>query len=185
MGTQPYNPVAMDGTQPQSPVVINPGQPQATAPMQVYSKVYGDHGANMHPIGPDGKRGWTYGLMSCSDRCGLYCCATWCPCVVYSKTRQRLRSLQYQGHPLAGGGDRYSDHCCIYTALLFIGHPWIMQVQPRAEIRERYAIRGNIINDWLASLCCNPCALTQERREVEVEEASFQAVQHVLQVDEK
>lgn len=59
------------------------------------------------------------------------------------------------------------------------------QVQPRAEIRERYAIRGNIIYDWLASLCCTSCALTQERREVEVEEASFQAVQQVVQVDGK
>jgi hypothetical protein len=57
------------------------------------------------------------------------CWATWCPCIVFSKTRQRLRSLQYEGRPLEGGGNRYSDHCCIYSALLFIGHPWIMQVR--------------------------------------------------------
>jgi len=44
---------------------------QAVAPMQVYGKVYGDHGANNRPIGPDRKRGWTYGLMDCFDRCGL------------------------------------------------------------------------------------------------------------------
>jgi hypothetical protein len=62
------------------------------------------------------------------------------------------------------------------------------QVQPRHEIRERYAIRGNVINDWLAPMCCTPCALTQERREIEVEEASYQAlqqVQQVVHVDEK
>ena len=67
--------------------------------------------------------------------------------------------------------------------------PWATaQAEPRAEIRERYAIRGHVINDLLASLCCTSCALTQERREVEVEEASFQAVQQVqqvVQVDEK
>jgi hypothetical protein len=40
---------------------------QPTAPMQVY----GDHGANNRPRGPDGKRGWTYGLMDCFDRFGL------------------------------------------------------------------------------------------------------------------
>jgi hypothetical protein len=51
-------------------------------------------------------------------------------------------------------------------------------------MRERYGIRGHVVKDWLAPLCCNSCALTQERREVEVEEASFQAFQQVVQVDE-
>jgi Cys-rich protein (TIGR01571 family) len=59
--------------------------------------------------------------------------------------------------------------------------PWATaQVQPRAEIRERYSIRGHVTNDLLAALCCNSCALTQERREIEVEEASFQVVQQVI-----
>ena len=40
-------------------------------------------------------------------------------------------------------------------------------------MRERYGIRGNIVTDGLASFFCNPCALTQERREVELEEASY------------
>jgi hypothetical protein len=44
---------------------------QAIAPMQIHSKVYGDHGANKHTRGPDGKRDWTYSLFSCFDRCGL------------------------------------------------------------------------------------------------------------------
>jgi hypothetical protein len=44
---------------------------QAIAPMQVYSKVYGDHGVNIPAMGPDGKRGWTYGLMDCCGRFGL------------------------------------------------------------------------------------------------------------------
>lgn len=52
-------------------------------------------------------------------------------------------------------------------------------------MRERYAIRGNLFNDCFASACCTACALTQERREVEVEEAAFHAVQQVVQVSEK
>ncbi len=80
----------------QSPVVTSPVQPQvrvtvsthhyilvirpyviftvclqAIAPMQVYGKVYGDHGANNRPLGPDGKRDWTYGLLDCFGRLGL------------------------------------------------------------------------------------------------------------------
>lgn len=55
--------------------------------------------------------------------------------------------------------------------------PATAQLQPRLEMRERYGIRGTLINDALASFCCTPCALTQERREVEMEEASFLAVE--------
>lgn len=44
---------------------------QAIAPMEVYSKVYSDHGANKRVRGSDGKRDWTYGLLHWSDRTGL------------------------------------------------------------------------------------------------------------------
>jgi Cys-rich protein (TIGR01571 family) len=37
----------------------------------------------------------------------------------------------------------------------------------------RYGIRGDVIGDCLASCLCNPCALTQERREIELEEESL------------
>jgi Cys-rich protein (TIGR01571 family) len=47
------------------------------------------------------------------------------------------------------------------------------QIRPREEIRERYGIRGSPLDDCLASWCCNPCSLTQERREIELEERSF------------
>lgn len=43
----------------------------------------------------------------------------------------------------------------------------------RLDIRNRYDIRGEGMEDCLASLFCRPCALTQERRELELEEGSF------------
>ena len=48
------------------------------------------------------------------------------------------------------------------------------QLRPREEIRQRYGIRGGPFLDCLTSQFCNPCALTQERREIELEENSFQ-----------
>ena len=57
------------------------------------------------------------------------CWAIWCPCVVFGETRQRFRSLQYQGRPLAGGGDVYNDYCCIYSVFCCIGYPGIVQVR--------------------------------------------------------
>ncbi|KAF8467958.1 PLAC8-domain-containing protein [Russula ochroleuca] len=144
-------------------------QPQDTAPMSVG----GNRNAKNCPIGSDGVRDWSFGLFDCFGRCGLCCWATWCPCVVYGKNRQRLRSLRKQGTPLPGGGVRYDRHCCIFGALEITGYNLGMQIHTREQVRERYSIRGNSTEDCAMSLCCRPCALTQERREIELEENSF------------
>jgi len=136
--------------------------------------VGGNKNANDRPIGPDGKRDWSFGLFNCFDRCGLCCWATWCPCVVYSKNRQRVRHLQHQGAPLPGGGERYDDHCYLYGALCALtGHGWVLHIHTREEARERYGIRGDAFRDCLTTYWCRPCSLTQERREIELEEGSF------------
>ena len=44
----------------------------------------------------------------------------------------------------------------------------------RRRIRERYSIRGDEENDASISLGCQLCALVQERREIELEENSFE-----------
>jgi hypothetical protein len=111
----------------------------------------GNRNARNNPIGPDGKRGWSYGFFDCFGRFGLCkfdpnqnashfstcrptlilpvgCLSCWCPCVVYSKNKQRLHSLQAQGIPLAGGGDTVDTSCFIYSALSFTGYSWAMQV---------------------------------------------------------
>ncbi len=59
------------------------------------------------------------------------------------------------------------------------------QVLPRMEMRERYHIRGQMMNDFFVSFFCNPCALTQERREVEEEERCYRVSQQDVAGDEK
>jgi Cys-rich protein (TIGR01571 family) len=101
---------------------------------------------------------------------------------------QHLRSLQYQGTPLLAANETMDVQCCIYCLLINTGNPWVMQVRPynvdytrfrlipcvqlrpREEIRERYGIRGGPCQDCLASCCCCCCALTQEHREIVLEE---------------
>ncbi|KAH9993563.1 PLAC8 family-domain-containing protein [Russula vinacea] len=134
-------------------------------------QVGGNKNAKNCPIGPDGKRDWSFGLFNCFGRCGLCCFSTFCPCVVYSKNRQRLRNLQAQGTPLVGNGDTFDAHCCIYC--LIGDFSWVLQIRTREEVRERYGIRGDAIGDCFASWCCRPCTLTQECREIELEENSL------------
>jgi hypothetical protein len=62
-----------------------------------------------------------------------------CPCVVYSKNRQRLRSLQNQGRPLVGGGERYDKQCCIYCALSFSGFCWAIKMQVCRDVDKMYS----------------------------------------------
>src|SRR5579863_8005508 len=106
------------------------------------------------PIGPDGKRDWSYGLFDCFSACGLCtqrnhlapfflcfflivprssllagCFAAWCPCIVYSRNRQHLRSLQTQGTVLPAGTEQMDDQCCIYCGLVVVGYGWVLQVR--------------------------------------------------------
>jgi Cys-rich protein (TIGR01571 family) len=135
----------------------------------------GDKNANNYPIGADGKRNWSFGLFDCFNSCGLCCQAVWCPCVVYSKNRQRLHHLQEHGSALPGGGETYNGPCYIYGGLLLLSarYVWTKHARSRVEVRERYGIRGNKCGDRLTVMCCGPCAHTQERREIELEEGSF------------
>ena len=67
-------------------------------------------------------------LTNFSNLLALGCMSMWCPCIVYSKNKQRLRSLKTQGTPLPGGGDTFDGDCCIYTLLDMCGLGCILQV---------------------------------------------------------
>jgi Cys-rich protein (TIGR01571 family) len=58
-----------------------------------------------------------------------------------------------------------------------VGPPCLLQIHTRTEARERYGIRGDTYNDCLTAWLCRPCSLTQERREIELEEGSFESDQ--------
>ncbi|KAI9450102.1 PLAC8 family-domain-containing protein [Lactarius psammicola] len=138
-------------------------QPQATAPMGAG----GNRNALSREVGAGGLANvtWSFGLFDYTSECGLCCWATWCPCVVYSKNKQRLRHLQTRGTPLPGGGERYNVDCCAYGCLIPTCNAWVLQVDPRTDIRARYGIRGGITERYLYVL---------ERREIELEENSFE-----------
>ncbi|KAF8198524.1 hypothetical protein BJ912DRAFT_951707 [Pholiota molesta] len=48
-----------------------------------------------------------------------------------------------------------------------------MQVPNRASVRRRYNIDGDWLGDCAAALFCSPCELSQESREIDLEEQNF------------
>jgi hypothetical protein len=69
------------------------------------------------------------------------CFAAWCPCIVFSRNRQHLRSLQYQGIPLPAASETNDDQCCIYCGLETAGYGWVMQV--------RFSEDVDVMRSWL------------------------------------
>jgi PLAC8 family len=154
-------------------------------------------------LGEDGKYDWSFCVCDCCSACGvcvynktnsinhlftdhLGCWACWCPCVVYTKNKQRLQSLQTEGTPLRGEGETFNFDCWMFCCVLYWcpcltpfvqvcwdgselhmdpSHPNI-QMEPRTQLRNYRNIRGNKFYDCCCSLWCSPCALTQERQEI-------------------
>ncbi|KAI0279927.1 PLAC8 family-domain-containing protein [Russula aff. rugulosa BPL654] len=149
----------------------HPSHPSQPWPNTVL--VGGNRNAKNRPIGSNGKRDWSHGICSCFGSCGTCCMSCWCPCIVFGKNKQRLRNLNTHGTPLPGGGSACDGDCCLYCGLGFCGLGWVLQIGSRGEVRDRYSIDGGACSDCCCSFWCGPCALTQERREIESEEYSF------------
>jgi hypothetical protein len=120
--------------------------------------VDGNKNALNRPIGEDGKREWSYDIVdpsgwgcrtcirstrtvfSYADHLLFFpplssflagCFVTWCPCMIYSRNMQHLRSLQIEGTPLPPGNERTIDaNCCIYSGLRVVLLHWTLQVRP-------------------------------------------------------
>ncbi|KAL1744593.1 PLAC8 family-domain-containing protein [Schizophyllum fasciatum] len=118
------------------------------------------------------QRPWSNGICSVSGdlaTCALIPC---CPCIVYGQNKRRYRRLERHGSPNSeasascGGGACWVH--CLLTSLTGCG--WALQVSRHGVIRWLYRIRGSILHDCCVSFWCNPCALTQESMELELEE---------------
>ncbi|KAF8885346.1 PLAC8 family-domain-containing protein [Infundibulicybe gibba] len=147
-------------------------QPKAKADMVVK----GNRNCKNKPYGPLGTREWSTGLCDCMDEnCGTCCLAMWCPCIVYGQNKSRFEYLSSHDSPdPSGGGSCCSGDCGLHGCLTsFCAFGWALQISTRGAIRQRYKIDGGWIGDCFTALCCTPCQLAQEDREIALEENSF------------
>jgi len=186
---QQQNPTVMAYEQPHPQGPMSPPMPQhqssygpekGTPPPQGYGQQpapqqgmnpYGPPGGGK-PVDQNGERDWNHDFFGCCDDLGTFCLAYWCPCIVYQQVKQRIHALQTTGRadPQRGGSGCGGD-CFLYGCLTgCCGLGWVFQIGTRSAIRTRYKIRGGGCTDCLAAACCYPCDLTQESRELELEE---------------
>ncbi|KZV89636.1 PLAC8-domain-containing protein [Exidia glandulosa HHB12029] len=127
------------------------------------------------PYNSDGKREWSEGLCDCCGSCGVCCVATFFPCITYAKNKSRREYLGAHNKPHPSGGDCCGCDCFLYACLTsFTCLGWCLSISERTATRSRYSIKGNWCSSCMAVWCCLPCAMTQESREIELEERSLQ-----------
>ncbi|KAF9547468.1 PLAC8-domain-containing protein [Agrocybe pediades] len=125
------------------------------------------------PMNADG-RAWSHGFCDCFGDCGTCVVACCCPCIVYGQVANRYEHLTQQGFPDPDKGGCCNSACMIHGLLTAcLGAGFIMQFMKRGDIRSRYNISGGGCGDCMAAWCCAPCELTQESRELQLEEESF------------
>lgn len=146
---------------------------QQPAPTQGMTISGGNKNAKNIPVGPNGRE-WSNDLLSCFDDCGT-CFISWCfPSITYGSNKRRLEHLQIKGVPDPEQGGVFSSDCAMHCCIMFcFGAGWVLSMASRGSTRARYNISGGTCADCLASAFCGPCALTQESREIELEELSF------------
>ncbi|KAJ8324226.1 hypothetical protein BDV3_001912 [Batrachochytrium dendrobatidis] len=102
------------------------------------------------------KESFTHGLFDCFGdfgTCILSCC---CPCVTYGQNLQRAEG---------------KDGCCMdatfYLFTMFCGLHSCCGCYGRGRVRHATNITEGSVGDCCAHLFCAPCALTQEKRELD------------------
>ncbi len=96
---------------------------------------------------------WKTGLFAVTAEpggAGLCLKATFCPCIVFGETVGRLTPQD-----VMCGGNKIGAALFYYLCGLLAALP------TRLAIRQKYAVRGSVLTDILATLCCTCCAIIQ------------------------
>ncbi|KZV93024.1 PLAC8-domain-containing protein [Exidia glandulosa HHB12029] len=165
-------------TAPPPPAIIEPQTASVTNQQPVAQPAMnagpgGSRNAKNIPYNASGEREWSFGLFECFED-PMTCLFAWfLPCTIYGKNKTRLQALA-SGAPHPQGGELVGEDTITYAALnCCCGLGWVVGMTNRAETRARYKIVGGAGDDCFLSCCCAPCALTQQSREIELEEQSL------------
>ncbi|BAF09145.1 cell number regulator 2 [Oryza sativa Japonica Group] len=100
---------------------------------------------------------WSTGLFNCFDDCGNCCVTCLCPCITFGQIAEII--------------DRGSSSCGTSGALyalvmLLTGCNCVYSCFYRAKMRSQYGLQEKPCADCPVHFFCEPCALSQEYREL-------------------
>ncbi|MCJ1462571.1 hypothetical protein MMC07_001173 [Pseudocyphellaria aurata] len=121
---------------------------------------------------------WKHGLCEVDTLC---CTGLFCPCIVYGKTQYRLsRKAQKQEPTDLLGYDACNSSCGIMAVACGLQGVYPSETEnkqsltvtgvfaalQRNRIRRLYKLKGNLGSDCVKAICCCPCVIMQDEREV-------------------
>ncbi|KAF1966054.1 hypothetical protein BU23DRAFT_487819 [Bimuria novae-zelandiae CBS 107.79] len=106
------------------------------------------------------KQDWHHSALSCCSPISI-CCLGWlCPCMLYGRTRHRLK---HNGN--VGGFSSCNVDCCTYAMVGLCGMAGIFNAMQRSDIRTKYQLGGNSCTDCIRGCLCTPCDLIHQEKE--------------------
>ncbi|CAJ2676098.1 unnamed protein product [Trifolium pratense] len=104
---------------------------------------------------------WSTGLCGCWSKWEQYehCWWTfWCPCFTFGRV---AAIIDKDSTSCCVSGSLYALLCCVF------GSGYLYSCCYRSKMREQYGLKGNDCTDCMIHCCCEPCALSQEYRELQ------------------
>ncbi|KAJ3677440.1 hypothetical protein LUZ60_003164 [Juncus effusus] len=129
--------------------------PPPSAPFQMGIPIEPPPIQGMRPSQP---QMWSSGLCDCAQDCGTCCSTCFCPCITFG----RIAEIVDHGSTSCGisGG--------IYALLAYLTCcQCVYACTYRSKMRGEYMLPESPCNDCLVHCCCEPCALSQEYRELQ------------------
>uniref|UniRef100_A0A7S2JNA3 Uncharacterized protein n=1 Tax=Cyanoptyche gloeocystis TaxID=77922 RepID=A0A7S2JNA3_9EUKA len=107
---------------------------------------------------PSGKEKWSSNIWGCFGDCDSCLVSFTLPCLQHGLTRERFNGAPWPASMVLSGVGYGLYFCGLYACVPCM---W------RAEIREKYNIKGSRLEDFFAHCCCPCCATAQEARELD------------------
>ncbi|CAF1431598.1 unnamed protein product [Rotaria sp. Silwood1] len=102
-----------------------------------------------------GTNDWNESLCGCLNDCGSCCYGFFCLSCLFGSNAKKI------------SGHNCVIMCCLYSILTSCYLCWLPHLFERQSLREKYNLRENpSCGDCPTTLCCGPCALCQEAREI-------------------
>ncbi|KAK2604073.1 hypothetical protein N8I77_007032 [Diaporthe amygdali] len=132
---------------------------------QRFNTVLAKPSEHVKSASPPTAQAWRSSFFRCCSPVDL-CLVTYClPCITFGKTHHRLRK-----DGKMEGYEPINTSCLLFCASGCFGLHWIPMSMQRADLRDKYHLRGNCATDIATACCCVLCDLVQQEKEAEYRE---------------